>query len=632
MGIVQTPETRKRLHTIPEFNCEHKRILLAAVSDDGPVVELVVPGWIGQLLDKTPAWRNLVALVAKHDLIRKSQKHQLDHPAVNDELMGHCRSFMGGTLFYLGVANEAHFLGITTPEELGEFQYNEANEWTRQAESLAGGADADFAAFLEKYRYASPAAALAWLTSDYPHYLSWLAQELATNDQICPEATTRPAPAGNPPRYQGNGVGAVLADTRMHALMGALSGRLGGAPGPEGWTAYPLKTGKKKAKGEPIKMKAWPRGDMAPLVSANTTNLSERELLLELLDSSVVLPVLESIERERNETKAKTFMVALSLGIMSGSPTEFRVNTKQLMGALGYELGRKTNTKNYWAKTTEVLRYLTVDLPGTLLHIRVQIPGSKKNNVEEEYLMQRPRAIGEQLTLPLEGFHQAMIQRVGAGDEQAMVELVRQTAPEALKLGFPSNILECLGALKGRAVEKVPEKVFSLSGPAFWLAYHLCFLRRWGDGTTPKPHQCPTLREALDDGGHLAQETKGDKVRVKDALSIWFRDLEKLTSCGILGADSGTDSGDRVNSDDAGPGVQIYRQAEGGKWLDVTNEIHRKTDAGAGRLTLEELDKLRVLYLLPAARLEQRAMAKQVGARKKAAGIARGKARKAENP
>ena len=123
-----------------------------------------------------------------------------------------------------------------------------------------------------------------------------------------------------------------------------------------------------------------------------------------------------------------------------------------------------------------------------------------------------------------------------------------------------------------------------------------------------------------------------DRVRVKDALSIWFRDLEKLTSCGILGADSGTDSGDRVNSDDAGPGVQIYRQAEGGKWLDVTNEIHRKTDAGAGRLTLEELDKLRVLYLLPAARLEQRAMAKQVGARKKAAGIARGKARKAENP
>ena len=165
MGIVQTLETRKRLHTIPEFNREHERIFIAAVSKDGPVVELVVPGWIGQLLDKTPAWRNLVALVAEHDLIRKSQKHQLDHPAVNDELMGHCRSFMGGALFYLEVANEAHFLGITTPEELGEFHYNEANEWARYTKSLASDMDAGFAAFLEKHRFASPGAALAWFTS-----------------------------------------------------------------------------------------------------------------------------------------------------------------------------------------------------------------------------------------------------------------------------------------------------------------------------------------------------------------------------------------------------------------------------------------------------------------------------------
>lgn len=182
MGIAQTPEARKRLNAIPEFHREHERIFRAAVSDDGPVAELVVPGWIGQLLDKTPAWRNLVALVAEHDLIRKSQKHQLDHPAVEDDLMSHCRSFLGGTLFYLEAANEAHFLGITTPEELGEFQYIEANEWATQAEALTGVQPGT----LDKQRFTSSTAALSWFASEYPHYLSWLAQELATSDKICP--------------------------------------------------------------------------------------------------------------------------------------------------------------------------------------------------------------------------------------------------------------------------------------------------------------------------------------------------------------------------------------------------------------------------------------------------------------
>lgn len=595
------------------------------------VVPFTVAGWVGELLAETPEWNALVAIVNRHNLVARARDTQI---AVNshrwnfanrtaelqprtpeeEELTMAAGSLIAQADIYLHAANYVTAYNVTNREELAQLLHDLYN---RNADVLAeamkrAGVDPTG----KVGRSASPEAALRHFLVEIPKSLLALANWLVSQLGLAP----LPSDVEQAEWAKAKGAMQLPADLGMMAVVNMLAGRITpiGTPDRDGWESYPTKSSRGRGKKvRAFKAKAAPNADMAVMLAENTDGLDEQGLLVKLLSSDVVKPVLEKISRERNELKAKTFLAALSYGLISGTPESFHVSLKQLMKALGYELRVKTSSDMYWKHAAHVIRYLAVDLPNQVVHIHAELPGAKKPLVIEEYLMHRPRAIGEQLTLPGEGFQRAVLEAVKNGDEKMMAAFLREVAPEGFRLGFPEDILTALGAAESRAIEVVGDKFLSLQGPAFWLGYQVLFLRRWSKGETPEPKRCTTLHDTLKEAGYLERETTKDgKVRVKEAIRDWFAALHKVADIGLLKE----------------PGVTLYRQTPAGSWADVTLEIQRMLDAGGGRITLEDTEALRVSYLLPDERLAERATATKRSQAFKAAGMKRLAARNAATP
>jgi hypothetical protein len=123
--------------------------------------------------------------------------------------------------------------------------------------------------------------------------------------------------------------------------------------------------------------------------------------------------------------------------------------------------------------------------------------------------------------------------------------------------------------------------------PAFWLAWQVSFLRRWARPPASGGQGKPLLR-VLEEAGYLARYTRGTKVRYKDALSAWWRDVGELVGVGLLDE----------------PGVRIYRPS-GGAWREASSSLSRSLDPGGQRLARRHLEEYQVVFSVPAWRVSQ---------------------------
>ena len=339
---------------------------------------------------------------------------------------------------------------------------------------------------------------------------------------------------------------------------------------------------------------------------------------------SIVAPnsaqgVLDRIVQERDELKGKVFVGTLGLAkdvaARGQDPTRFPAPLHELMKLFfGYELKKKTNSKQYWKAAAQLTRYLWVDLP--MLDISLHLtqthgPGRNQPRPYSEPLMKSPGVyVPPRKDLPIR-FRENVRNLVLSERMDDLAEYLQQSDVEGFTLGYERNALEALGGQDLRvASELMSREVLALTGPAWWLAYRVvAHLRRWQAGKDVAPEKGKSLVEALREPGYLDQHR--DRVSYKDALRNWLKDIEHLIELDVLEA----------------PGMRVYHY-KGRRWVDCSDELDQLVSSGRTvRITEAKLEGMRVLYTLPS---ERHAAMRQV--RKRAQDLAKSaKARQAAN-
>jgi hypothetical protein len=324
--------------------------------------------------------------------------------------------------------------------------------------------------------------------------------------------------------------------------------------------------------------------------------------ITQILDPETLKPALERILKERNERKAKTFIGSLAIGHTSGNPESFVIKVPDLLRLIyGYELGRTTNSANYWKAVTEIVKYLAVDLAWLEISVQVMVYGDKNPKCMQDYLMHRPRVITPQPLL-LDNFVRTVLDLASKGKEAEFISYIKAINPEGFVLGFTRDALDALGADSYNPLEHISRELLILKGPAFWLGYNITFLRRWSNGTCP-PGKGKLLLEALDESGYIEAATRGSRnTSYKDALKLYQDDLKKLIEIGIL----------------EDPGA-IFHAFKRGRWGNISQQLQDWTQARGVRLTREKLSNIRIIYEFPTKRIEERAAATKKGKSIKAA-------------
>ncbi|HEX7005379.1 MAG TPA: hypothetical protein VF168_14435 [Trueperaceae bacterium] len=297
-----------------------------------------------------------------------------------------------------------------------------------------------------------------------------------------------------------------------------------------------------------------------------------------------------------SELKAKLFVALFALAAQAkahGDPSPNRVRLRDLLGMLGFELGRFTNSTYYWRYASQLTRHMLVDLPSRVVAMQLSIAGERQPRVVFEPLLERVRPLsGRGEPFPAEASR--LLWNSLLCDEEEASAALRRSGVEGFEFAVSDELLEAHGiGSRLNAIEHVPVEVLSLRGPAFWLAWHVAFLRRWASLPTTGAGGKPLLR-ALEDTGHLAACSRNGRVRYKDALSFWWRDAGRLAGMGLLDE----------------PGVRLYGK-RGGSWREISNEVSRRLDSDGGRLTRPLLQDIRVVYQIPGTRIAQLDAARQ---------------------
>jgi hypothetical protein len=277
------------------------------------------------------------------------------------------------------------------------------------------------------------------------------------------------------------------------------------------------------------------------------------------------------------------------------------VRLRDLLELAGFVLGRATNSGYYWRYGGQLTRYLLFDLPNRVVAMQVSFSGSAEPRVVFERLLPHALPLDER-RVPLAGARpQTLLAALRSGDD--LPAPVREAGVAGVEVAFSPELLEALG-LAGAlsAVEHVPVKLLSLKGPAFWLAWQVSFLRRWARPPASGGQGKPLLR-VLEEAGYLARHTRGAKVRYKDALSAWWRDVGDLVGVGLLDE----------------PGVRVYRPG-GGAWREASSSLSRSLDPGGKRLARRHLEECRVVFSVPAWRVSQLEDARCRGRRSRGGG------------
>jgi hypothetical protein len=288
------------------------------------------------------------------------------------------------------------------------------------------------------------------------------------------------------------------------------------------------------------------------------------------------------IEAEKNELKAKVFLVALSFAARAQNPERYEIATRDLMTQLGYVLKTKNNSGTYWQVLHQIMRYLVVDLPNT--HVRSELRYNGQTYYGLDYLMHRVRPYWQQRTLG--DFDRILLE----GILEPGIRVPKLALPDRLRLGFGEDSCKLLGLglVERNAREDLPTKIMRLRGPAFWLAYHVAFLRRWTQGPQDPKRGALVLKQ-LEDLGYLEQHTRDGCTRFGDALKAWGSDLKKLANLGVL----------------AGDGATLWHPSH-----DAPQALQSMLASPTKRITRGKLENIRVLYLLPEPRMFELATAR----------------------
>jgi hypothetical protein len=292
-----------------------------------------------------------------------------------------------------------------------------------------------------------------------------------------------------------------------------------------------------------------------------------------------------------SELKAKLFVALLSLAAQAAADGRVdgrqAVRLRDLLEMIGFVLGRGTNSAYYWRYAGELTRYLLFDLPNRVVAMQVSFAGANDPLVVFERLLPHCAPLDDRRE-PIAGDRlHSLLTALGQG-EAGWPAAVRASGTAGFELAFSPELLEALGLTRPlNALEHVPVGVLALKGPAFWLAWQVSFLRRWARPPAGGANGKPLLR-VLDEAGYLARHSRGSKVRYKDAVAAWWRDVGALVGMGLLEE----------------PGVRLYGP-RGSAWREVSSSVSRALDPGGRRLTRLALEEMRVIFAIPARRLSQ---------------------------
>jgi hypothetical protein len=284
--------------------------------------------------------------------------------------------------------------------------------------------------------------------------------------------------------------------------------------------------------------------------------------------------VLSHITSHHSELKAKAFVAVLALAAETAAQGEGRFNVRlsDFMRLLGFTLGRRTNSAYYWS------------LKLTVVAMQVTLPRKRQPLVVFERLLAHAAAIAPGAAM----LEVSVLAAVREDDFSTLIRTVREADLQGFELELSEDILSALGLIRPmNALEEVPAALLALKGPAFWLAWHVAFLRRWA--VPPESgRQGKVLLKVLQESGYLVRFRRGAKVRFKDALSLWWQDVGELVAMGLLDE----------------PGVRLYGW-RGSGWQETSTEVSRLLDPMGGRVTEHTLQETRVVYTIPALRVAQ---------------------------
>lgn len=311
-----------------------------------------------------------------------------------------------------------------------------------------------------------------------------------------------------------------------------------------------------------------------------------------VIDPETTAPILERIQRERNEEKAKVLIAAFALASKRGAdPDRFYVSLGDLvLMATGYARSgeKKTSSTYWWKKAAEAIKYATIDLASYQISVRIQRKGESEALFVNEYLMHRPRLVTRQPLL-FQGFLQRIIELATAEKHDELEQYVRGINPEGFYLGFPKDVYQAMGGGMN-ALETVSRDLLALKGPAFWLAYDIAFLRRWAKKQETDPSKGQPLLEKLDRIGYLEKSKRmsGGQPSYTVALRHFFKDLDKLCDLGTL----------------EHPGATLHRK-DSGRWRHVTEAVKGWVGSRGVYINTDKLEGITMLYQLSEQRLAE---------------------------